>query len=354
MYSIFSKSLCALLVLLFSAGWACHAQTGGQQVYKFLDFSRSAREAALGSNVASIRDGDISLVLSNPSLITPAISKQLSLNYSNYFTDSKFGFVSYGFALPKAGNFAASMQFYNAGPIESFDEYGEPIGKVQAADYAFNLGWGRELDSMFSIGANLKAITSHIAEYNSMGMAVDVSGAYHPNESFSTTLLFRNIGRQLVQYSNAEKAPLPFEIQLALSKKLAHVPFRYSIVLQHLEKWDLTTFEEKKVDPFTGEVTNDSPAKVFSDKLFRHFVIGGEFLPARFLSFRFGYNYLRRQELLTPYRTGLTGFSLGLGIRVSKINLSYTYGAYHIAGSQSYFTLSTRLSDWSKSQKTDK
>ncbi len=325
------------------------AQTGGKTTYKFLNLTNSARVAALGGNFLTIHDNDMSLALANPSLITPQMHNNLSLNFVDYFAGTTYGFASYGLNVPKAGSFAASMQYYSYGKSDNTNEYGDVLGQFTAGEYAFNLGWGRTLDTVFSIGANFKAIYSSLETYNSFGLAVDVAGSYIPSETFCASLLFRNIGRQITTYTPEGTEPLPFEIQAGISKKLAHVPFRYSILLQHLEKWDLTYADPNAaVDPFTGEVPTQSGLDAFAGKAMRHIVIGGEFIPAKFLSIRFGYNYLRRQEMKVVSRPGTVGFSWGIGLKVSKFNFSYSRAAYHLAGSPNFITIGTNLGDWGK------
>lgn len=335
------------ICLIFSL--QASAQSGGTTTYKFLNLTNSARIAALGGNFLTIRDHDLSLALANPSLISSELNHSLSLNFIDHFAGTSTGFVSYGFNLSKLGNFAATMQYYSFGKSDITNEYGENLGQFNAGEYAFNLGWGRMLDSVFSIGANFKMIYSGLETYNSLGMAVDVAGSYIPNETFCASILFRNIGRQLTAYTSAGVEPLPFEIQAGISKKLAHVPFRYSILLQHLEKWDLGyTDPNAPVDPFTGEVEKESGADAFAQNVMRHIIIGGEFIPAKFLSIRVGYNYLRRQEMKVVSRPGTVGFSWGIGLKVSKFNFSYSRAAYHLTGSPNFITVGTNLGDWSK------
>ena len=325
------------------------AQTGGRSTYKFLNLTQSARGAALGGNFVTIHDNDLGLALANPSLITPQMGNSISLNFTNSFAGTNYGFASYGFNLKKFGSFAGTMQYYSYGKADNTNEYGETNGQFSAGEYAFNLGWSRMLDSVFSIGANVKMIYSSLEIYNSLGMAVDVTGSYVPNESFCASLLFRNIGRQITAYTAEGVEPLPFEIQAGISKKLAHVPFRYSILLQHLEKWDLSyTDPNAPVDPFTGEPTTQSDLEKFAGNAMRHIIIGGEFIPAKFLSIRLGYNYLRRQEMKVVSRPGSVGFSWGFGLKVSKFNFNYARAAYHLNGSPNYISISTNLGDWGK------
>lgn len=345
--SLFEITCFVAIGLIFSI--QAFAQSGGTTTYKFLNLTNSARVAALGGNFLTIHDHDLSLALANPSLISPQMNHTLSLNFIDHFAGTSSGFASYGFNLNKLGNFAATMQYYSYGKSDNTTEYGETLGQFSAGEYAFNLGWGRMLDSVFSIGANFKMIYSGLETYNSFGMAVDVAGSYVPNETFCASILFRNVGRQITAYTSAGVEPLPFEIQAGISKKLSHVPFRYSILLQHLEKLDLSyTDPNAAVDPFTGEVIKESGIDAFSKNVMRHIIIGGEFIPAKFLSIRFGYNYLRRQEMKVVSRPGTVGFSWGIGLKISKFNFSYSRAAYHITGSPNFISVATNLGDWGK------
>lgn len=345
--ALFKNAFFVTIGLLFYV--QSFSQSGGYVAYGFLNEPNSARTAALGGNFLAIHDNDLSLTLANPSLITPQMKNNLTLNFVDDFAGLKYGFAGYGFNSPKLGSFAGSMQFYNYGKSDLNDEQGENLGQFHAGEYAFNLGWGRMLDSVFTIGANLKMIYSGLETYNSLGLAVDVAGSYVPNETFCASLLFRNIGRQLTTYSSYGTEPLPFEIQAGISKKLAHVPFRYSILLQHLEKWDLRYADPNAaVDPFTGEAAKESGIDVFADNAMRHIILGGEFIPAKFLSIRFGYNYLRRKEMSVSSKPGTVGFSWGIGLKVSKFNFSYSRAAVHLVGSPNYISISTNLGDWAK------
>jgi len=328
------------------------AQIGGNSTYKFLNLPNSPRVAALGGNFVAISDNDLAVGLNNPSMISKEMHNGLSLNFVDYFADINYGFASYSRTYEKYGSFAATMQYLNYGRFTYTDETGvldENAGEFTGNEMAFVLGWGRRLDSLFSIGANLKAISSNLESYNSFGMAVDVAGSYHARSGFTASLVARNIGRQLSTYTPGNHEPLPFEIQFGISKKLKHLPFRYSILLTNLQKWDLTYTDpaEETTDPFTGEEKTKSKAGEFADKAFRHVVIGGEFVPSRNFSFRLGYNYQRRQEMKVESKKGTVGFSWGFGFRVSKFNFSYARSAYHLSGSPNMLSIAFNLSDFS-------
>lgn len=335
-----------LLVIIYSSS---NAQIGGNNTYEFLNLTSSARIAAMGGDFLTINDNDITLVESNPSLINPAMSNKLGIAYVDFFSDVNYGFATYARSFNNIGSFAASMKYINYGKFDYATVNGERTGQFHAGETALNIGWGRQLDTLFSIGANLKFIYSSLESYNSFGLAVDVAGSYISRDrSFTVSLIAKNIGRQLTAYEGGNIEPLPFELQVGLAKRLNHLPFRYSILFNHLEKWDLRYDDpaQSQTDPISGEVVKDSGIEVFADNFMRHIVFGGELLIGKYISLRGGYNYKRRQEMKVTTKPGTVGFSWGIGIRISKFHFSYARSAYHLAGSPNYITLTTNLSDF--------
>lgn len=338
--------LSALLIIL------CHSsksQIGGNNTYEFLNLTSSARIASMGGDFLTVYDNDITLVESNPSLINPEMSNKLGVAYVDFFSDVNYGFATYAKSFKNVGSFAASMKYISYGKFDYATVTGERTGQFNAGETAFNIGWGRQLDSLFSIGANFKFIYSSLESYNSFGIAVDVAGSYISRDrSFTASLIAKNIGRQLTAYEGGNIEPLPFELQIGLAKRLKHLPFRYSILYNNLEKWDLRYDDpaQAQTDPITGEVVEDSGIEVFADNFMRHIVIGGELLIGKNISLRGGYNYRRRAEMKVTTKPGTVGFSWGIGIRISKFHFSYARSAYHLVGSPNYITLTTNLSDF--------
>lgn len=334
------------LLLIFSA--ASHAQIGGKSTYKFLSLPSSPRIVSMGGDFLSIKDADINLALSNPSLIVPELNNQLTLNFVDYFSDINYGFISYGRSFEKLGSFVGSVQYIDYGRFTYANDAGETAGNFKAGETALIIGWGRQLDSTFSIGANFKTIFSAFESYNSFGLAVDVAGTYQNEHGFAASLLVRNIGTQIITYDNGSREPLPFDLQIGMSKKLKHIPFRYSILLTNLHKWDLTYDDPTKLktDPFTGEKIKEDKFMDFLDKTFRHVIVGVEFIPTKNFSVRLGYDYRQRQELKVDSKLSTVGLSWGFGFRISKFQFNYARKAYHLAGSPNFISISTNLSDF--------
>ena len=336
-------------MLLFSF---TYSQIGGNYTYSFLEKPVSARVAALGTNFASIDDGDINLGFVNPSLINSQMHNSISLAYTNFFAGINYGYAQYGRTFEKAGNFVATLQYYDYGTFDYADEGGVQGGTFGASDFAMNIGWGRQLDSSFSIGATAKLIYSYYESYNSFGLAVDVAGTYRTKSNWVMSLIASNIGMQMKSYVPGNRDPLPFNMQYAISKRLDHVPFLFSFVYDHIEKWDLTYEDPQNpsgtVDPITGEVTPKSGGAKFADQLMRHLIIGGEFYLGKNLVLRGSYNYRRRAELKIDDKLGMVGFSWGIGVRISKFKINYSRSTYHLVGSPNYLTLSFDLDSFRK------
>ena len=326
------------------------AQSGGNSAYEFLNLTNSSRQTALGGNLLSINDNDVSLALANPALINENLNNKLALNFVDYFSDINFGSVSFAKEFSKFGTFASSIQYVNYGKFTEADETGEISGNFSAAEYALTIGWAKKLSERFTLGANIKGIHSALYNYNSTALAFDVAtNYYNPEKEISATLLVKNFGRPITTYVVGVVEPMPFEIQIAASKKLEHVPLRFHVLLHNLQKYDITYTDSNslsKIDPFTGNPIELSKVADVSNKLMHHVIFGAEINPSKNVFFRLGYNYHKRKEMIVESRLSTIGFSWGVGLRISKFNISYARSAYHLAGSPNVITLTTNFSDF--------
>ena len=328
-------------------------QLGGNSTYAFLNLTHSARVAALGGKVVSIPDNDLNLSFHNPSALQEGMSNQLVLNYVNYFSDINFGYVSYARSYEGIGNFAAGLNYINYGKFIAADQLGNVTGEFRAAEYSLNLIYSRALDSLFTIGVNVKPVYSVLETYQSFGLLADIGVTYtNQDKLFSVGLVLRNSGFQLKPYHSGHREPVPFEILLGLSQKLRHAPFRFSLVAHNLQKLDLTYDDPDEnpaeFDPISGEPIPENKWEKLADNVMRHVIFGIEFTPLENFYLRAGYNYQRRQELKISSRTAMVGFSWGFGIRISKFHLNYGRASYHLAGASNHFSITTDISSFSR------
>lgn len=335
------------------------AQLGGTSTYDFLQLPVSARAAALGGSFISVRDGDLSLAASNPSFLDSTINNKIALSYIPYFAGINYGYVSYAHTfhdigpVKNVGTLDLGIKYIDYGIFNYADVAGNEMGTFWAGEYLFNMGYGRPLkDSTFSGGANLKVIYSHLYQYYSWGAAVDLAGSYvSKNRRFFMGAVIENIGHQLKDYVPGNNEPLPFDIKLGISEKLAHAPFRFGVTAQHLQKWDITYIDPadtQTVNPLTQQVVTKSKLSVFADKAMRHLIPNVEFVLGKNFMIRFAYNYEIRKELELQARRGLVGFSGGFGIKIYKFQLSYALAGYHLAGASNTFSIAVALDEFSR------
>lgn len=341
------KRLIIFLLLLEAS--VLHAQIGGNATYKFLNLAPSARITALGGNLIAGADGDLNNAAQNPSLLNSRMHNSVVFNAVNYFNDIGYGYVAYANRFRQKASLQGGIQYVNYGDFSETDATGKLTGNTfTARDYAYILGAAMPGDYNLTYGANVKFIYSHLAEYKSYGMATDLSATYKDSAAaFVAALVLKNIGYQFRPYVDGSREQLPFEIQLGISKRLSHAPFRYYIVAHDLQKFDLTYKDpedpSRQIDLATGQPIDKKIS--LADKVGRHLQGGVELILSENFMIRVGYNHQRRQELALYSRGSNVGFSFGLGLRIKKIQLSYGTAKYHLAGSTHQFSIGINLNE---------
>jgi hypothetical protein len=319
------------------------AQTGGDNVYEFLNLTHSSLVASLGGMNVSLRTGDLNLAYHNPSLLNADMDKSLAINYVNYFAGINYGMTMYSRSLKGAGNFAAGLTYLNYGSFKATDESGIITGTFSAAEYALSVIWSRDIDSLISVGVNFKPILSHLEKYTSFGVALDIGASYHSkNNLFSAGVVIKNAGLQITTYAGEGREKLPFEIQAGASGKLAHAPFRFSVTLRHLERFDLTYKYESAGSTGVSSGTQSSGSSGFFENSLRHVIVGAELLPHKNFYISAGYNYQRRRELQIDTRISTVGFSWGFGINTSFLTVGFGRATFHLAGASNNVSIILR------------
>jgi len=345
-----------LISFIIFISYQLAAQVGGSSTYTFLKLTNSARLAALGGENISINDGDLNFVFHNPALLNSSMSKHLVLNYVNYFAGINYGYAAYANDFGNIGTFASGLHYINYGKFIEADETGNITGEFKAFELALNLFWAKPiLDSLFTVGVNLKPIYSQLENYKSFGLAFDAGINYlSRSKLFSASMVFKNVGSQIKPYYQGNYEPLPFDMQIGLSTKLEHAPFRVSVLLHHLHKWDLT-YDKNSNLAYTSTTENELNNEEYKfniiDNVFRHSIFSLEFIPSKSFIVMLGYNHQRRKEMMVPTRPFLVGFSWGIYLKISKVRLSYGQAIYHLAGASNHFSLNLNLGDFYRQKK---
>lgn len=337
----------SLLFFTILFAYISYSQVGGEKTYQFLNYINSARVEGAGGYLISIRDNDPSLGVENPALLNRNMHGYLVLDYTNQFAGSNFGFTSYTKHYNNIGTFNASLLYANYGKFKYADVEGVLSGATfSASDLDLRVSFGRAVSKRLSLGGNINFLGSFYEQYSSFGLSSTLGASYYNKEKeFSAGLVIKNVGYQLKSYTDNNRESLPFNAAIAISKKLAHAPFRFSLTYHNLQRFNLLFFDENaplETDPLTGDlIENKAPG--FGKKLIQHLVIGGELLLSENFHIQAGYNHNVRTLNKVKAKTGAAGLSWGIGFKIKRFHLSYGMGKKHISGANNHITISTNI-----------
>jgi len=328
------------------------AQLGGQHIYEFLSLPSSGRVTALGGSVISVLDDDIALANHNPASLNSEMHNRINFSHNIHFADISNGYVAYGRHIEKWGiTTHAAMNYIDYGEFIAADDRDIVSGTFDAGETAFVLGASKRMNERIILGANVKAVFSNFENYNSTGLAADLGLNYvGADSSFVFSIVANNIGGELSSYTENYRGSAPFNLSIGVTKRLTHLPFRFGIIADNLQRWNVRYDDPNRVveTNLFGETEEQSEISKRADNLFRHLLFSGEFLLGKRgnLRLRIAYRHLRRQELAVEGFRSLAGFSGGFGIKVSKFRLDYGVGYHHLAGATNHITISTGLNEF--------
>jgi hypothetical protein len=246
------------------------------------------------------------------------------------------------------GYFGFGLSLVSYGEFTAANSNGVKDGYFYAADNSLHVYWAKKIDSLFSIGVDLKNILSEYEQYRSYGVALDLGANYfNPKKQFGAGLVINNLGYQVSSYAET-KEKLGTKIHFGLSKKLAHAPFRLHFTFHDLQQLDIRYDDPVNppatTDPLTGELVE---AKSYiGDKVLRHVITAIEFVPSNNFHIRFGYNHQRQREMKMQNKAGSTGFSFGAGIRIKRFYVDYGRSKFHFSGSTNQLTVTTNVNSF--------
>lgn len=344
-----NKALLFILCIFWSG--VSTAQIGGHHAFEFLSVPQTARETALGGGLIAVPDGDVGLAMANPALLDSMTSGSIQLSYNALFAGIGTGSASYGHRLDQWDlSIHGGVNFVDYGEFVKADQYGTKSGKFTGQEAAFFVGAGKKINDKISAGVNIKGIVGSIDTYGAFGLAADLGVVYKvPENNVNIAFVIKNLGSTLDGYGSKNKST-PLDIQIGISKRLEHLPFRYSVTARNLQRWNISYDDPAVKKDVYGNTVEHEKVGVL-ENFARHIVLSGEFLLGKRENFRlrFGYNHLRKRELSLSEFRSLAGFSCGVGISIKGFKLDYGLGYHHVAGGNNHLTIRTDLSRFYKS-----
>jgi hypothetical protein len=323
--------------------------TGGESVYQFLRLPNSAHASGMGGIIVCNPSNDVAFGFANPALLRPSLHNQLALNQNFQISGTSITNAIYAHHSVKYNTtFAGGIAYINYGKIKATYDNGVVYNELFASDITLQLSASKHYKTNWRYGTSIKMVSSQLGGNNSVGLMADGGVVY-----FDTTnqlyfgMLAKNIGFQLSKYSASSGAePLPFDLQIGISKKFIKAPFRLNAIAHHLYQWDIRYDNplDKVDNSFFGN-TDTVSSNYFADKLFRHFNFGVDLLLGKRLEINVAYSHQRRSELGLKEKLGLAGFSFGVGIHLPKMDVHYARNVYNLAGNYNEIGINLRMKE---------
>ena len=172
-----------------------------QTAYNFLRLPVSAHAAALGGDNITIVEDDPTLIFHNPALITSVTDKSINLNYMTYMEGTKTASASFVRAYKEKGTWGVMAQYMDYGSIKEMTPDNIHTRDFSAKDIMVGGSFAYLLGKNIAGGVSAKIITSNIAGYSSMAVAVDLGLNYYlPEKGLSISAVAKNLGGQIKAY----------------------------------------------------------------------------------------------------------------------------------------------------------
>lgn len=345
---IFNKAMAGMLLASCFTFQGQAQVTGGQHAFEYLRMSNNPHVTAMGGYVPASPDNDVSFTLQNPALLRPSMHNQLSVNYNLFYADIGIANLQYGYHVaPLNTDFGFGVQYLNYGSFQNTDAQGNNLGDIRATDYSINFSASRQYLNRWRYGATVKWAHSFLGDRSAMAVLADVGISYEDTANgWNLGAVAKNIGIQLKQYNpDNEAEPLPFDLQIGVSKQLKNVPLRLFVVAHHIYEWNVyyNNPADKVSSTFITGSSDTTEGSHTADKIFRHLNFGAELVLGKRVTITAAYNHLRRGDLGVQNATGTAGFSFGAGIDLNKMTVRYGRSYYSSAGAYNEFGFAFQL-----------
>ena len=309
----------ALLTLFAVEMQGQESQTG----YNYLRLPVSAHAAALGGDNITLVEDDEALIFHNPALLSTVSDKTINLNYMNYMSGANTASASFNRIVKEKASWAVSAQYMDYGKMKQTDENNTILGEFSAKDITVAGYFSYMLSNRIVGGITAKFITSYIGDYNSIGVGVDLGLNYYDSDhEWSISAVAKNLGGQLKAYDETYDK-IPIDVQVGVTKRFPHTPFRVSATLVNLNNWNKS--------------------------FINHMVLGADLVITENIWIGGGYNFRRADEMKVQANNEEkgsshgAGLSFGGGVNLERFHLNLAYGKYHLSSSSIIVNLAYSL-----------
>lgn len=300
--------------LLVSTSFGEINKDAGTTGFSFLKLGVGARAVAMGGAYAA-SSNDPAVLYYNPAGLGYLEGRIFMAGYHNYVMDLQSGYLA--LTTPFKGKYKLGLfiDYMNFGDFVKTDIDGKNIGDFSGGDFLIGAGVATQINSMASIGLNLKFMSEYADGYSSQAMAVDLGVMVRFRDSLTQVgLSIYNLGTVLSGFSAAAADPhedkLPMGIRAGVQHSLRELPLIVNI---------------------DGILPNDNDP---------YMSFGAEFFKFEPLYLRVGYSLFGENYKTGSGSDGLGGMAFGFGLDLRDYHLGYAYVPYLDLGSSHRMTIS--------------
>ena len=300
------KKYIILLVFALQGILTIEAQSNSN-TYEFLNVPVSAHSAALGGQNISIVEDDVTLMFTNPALLTNVSNNTLNFDYTSYINSTNKLSAAFARQAGERTTWALAAEYLNYGKMDETDELGATMGTFSPNDIAIQGTFAYLMSDYWSGAVSAKMLFSNYGPYNAFAIAADLGINYYNSDAgLSLSFVGRNFGGQ-INPLHEERETLPFDFAVGISKDLGHAPVRLSLTFDDLTHWKNINF-------------------------IQHCILGADLFIGSTAWLGIGYNFRRSHEMKTADGSShWAGLSVGGGLNIKKVKLGLAWGKYHVS-----------------------
>jgi hypothetical protein len=281
-----------------------------QETAQFLKIQPAPRPMAMAEAYTAVAD-DLWSLNSNPAGLAKLTGSNAGFVHADLFENTKYDYLAFGRA-SKQGTFGVSAARVSHGSLEGRDANGAATGGFSAHDTAVSLAFARALGGRMSAGATVKYLESSLGERSGRSAAVDLGlqrGLTAGAIPLSLGVAVLNLGRAPRLGDTQEDLPVSYSAGAAA----------------RFGGFAIFSFDVRH--------------RPHSAKNKTSFALGTEYAMLSSVALRAGYAPLTD----TSAAAGpLKGLGMGLGLKLGRIGLDYSFTPAGELGSAQRLAFSTR------------
>jgi len=259
-----------------------------------------ARALAMGSAYVGVAEGSLALMW-NAAGLAQLTAADVSLHHNSGLADTTQETLLIAGPLGSLGGFGAGFNYINNGEIEGRDASGNLTPSFSAGSMGVQVGWGKELLGGLSLGLAANFTTQTLGSDSYSSLAGDIAGLWTPLSGLRIGLSYMNLG------GNVQGTAMTSGLRLGASLALPSPDNQLLLAVG-------------------GEM----------DQGINRAQVGAEDSIAGAFALRAGYQFNSEGQ---DYG-GVSGLTLGGGIKLASLNLDYAYLPFGDLGASHRVSLS--------------